>query len=58
MDVQTSDGDGMLLRYVTSYVCKWHDSFQSDSLYSIHVGPYQVARDVACTVFNKNAVDS
>ena len=43
MDVQTSDGHGMLLRYVTSYVSKWHDSFQSDSLYSVHVGPYQAA---------------
>ena len=43
MDVQTSDGHGMLLRYVTSYVSKWHDSFQSDALYSVHVGPYQAA---------------
>ena len=40
MDVQTSDGHGMLLRYVTSYVSKWQDS---DSLYSVHVGPYQAA---------------
>ena len=32
-----------LMRYVTSYVSKWHDSFQSDSLYSVHVGPYQAA---------------
>ena len=43
MDVQTSDGHGMLLRYVTSYVSKWQDSFESDSLYSVHVGPYQAA---------------
>jgi hypothetical protein len=43
MDVQTSDGHGMLLRYVTSYVSKWQDSFHSESLYSIHVGPYQAA---------------
>ena len=33
----------MLLRYVTSYVSKWQDSFHSESLYSIHVGPYQAA---------------
>ena len=43
MDVQTSDGHGMSLQYVTSYVSKWHDSFQSDALYSVHVGPYQAA---------------
>ena len=43
MDVQTSDGHGMLLRYVTSYVSKWQDSFETGSLYSIHVGPYQAA---------------
>ena len=43
MDVQTSDSHGMLLHYLTSYVSKWQDSFQSDSLYSAHVGPYQAA---------------
>ena len=43
MIVQTSDSHGMLLRYVTSYVSKWQDSFYSDSLYSVHVGPYQEA---------------
>lgn len=43
MDVQTSDGNGMLLRYVTSYVSKWQDSYDNESLYSIHVGPYQAA---------------
>ena len=40
MDVQTSDGHGMLLRYVTSYVSKWQDSFHSDSLYSGHAETY------------------
>jgi hypothetical protein len=49
MDVQTSDGHGMLLRYVTSYVSKWQDSFETGSLYSIHVGPYQAAyKHVIC----------
>ena len=28
MDIQTSDGKGMLLRYAASYVSKWHDAFQ------------------------------
>ena len=37
MDVQTSDGHGMLLRYVISFVSKWQDSFDSESLYSVHV---------------------
>ena len=43
MDVQISDGHGMLLRYVTSYVSKWQDSFETDSLYSLCIGPYQAA---------------
>ena len=43
MDVQTSDGKGMLLRYATSYVSKWHDSFNSDAMFSIRTGPYQAA---------------
>ena len=43
MDVQRSDGHSMLLCYVTSYISKWQDSFHSESLYSIHVGPYQAA---------------
>ena len=33
MDVQTSDGRGMVLRYVTSYVAKWTESFHKDSLF-------------------------
>lgn len=43
MDVQTTDGKGMILRYVTSYVSKWHDAFSNDALYSTHVAPYQAA---------------
>ena len=43
MDVQTSDGRGMVVRYVASYVSKWQDSYQNDSLYSKHVGPNQAA---------------
>ena len=41
MDIQTSDGKGMLLRYVASYVSKWHDAFNSDVMFSIRTGPYQ-----------------
>ena len=43
MDVQTSDGKGILLRYAASYVSKWHDSFNSDAMFSIRTGPYQAA---------------
>ena len=43
MDVQTSDGRSMILRYVTSYVSKWQDAYANDALYSVHVGPNQAA---------------
>ena len=41
MDIQTSDGKGMLLRYAANYVSKWHDAFNSDAMFSIPTGPYQ-----------------
>lgn len=34
MDVQTSDGHGMILRYVTSYVSKWSETFHNTSLFN------------------------
>ena len=43
MDVQSSDGKGMILKYVASYVSKWHDAYSNDALLSLHVGPYQAA---------------
>ena len=43
MDVQTTDGKGMVLRYCASYVSKWHDAFDSDALFSVCTGPYQCA---------------
>jgi hypothetical protein len=43
MDYQTTDGVAMLLRYVTSYVTKWHDASQIDSLYSYKVTGYEAA---------------
>lgn len=43
MDIQTSDGKGMLLRYAASYVSKWHDAFNSNAMFSIRTGPYQAA---------------
>lgn len=43
MDVQTADGNGMLLRYVTSYVAKCHDNQMTDALYSNQVNPFQAA---------------
>ena len=33
MDIQTSDGKGMLIRYAASYVSKWHDAFNSDAMF-------------------------
>ena len=43
MDIQTSDGKGMLLRYAASYDSKWHDAFNSDVMFSVRTGPYQAA---------------
>ena len=43
MDFQTTDGVGMLLTYVTSYVSKWQDSINVDSLYSYHLEGRQAA---------------
>ena len=39
MDVQCSSG--MLLKYVSSYVTKAHDAYNSEALYSAHMTPYQ-----------------
>ena len=43
MDYQTTDGVAMLLRYVTSYVTKSHDSTVIDSMYSYEVQGRQAA---------------
>lgn len=43
MDFQTADGNGMLLKYVCSYVSKTHDAFSSRGLYSTYVSPLQAA---------------
>ena len=37
MDVQTTDGRSMLLRYVTNYVTKWQDAYSDNALYSMHL---------------------
>ncbi|EDO31603.1 predicted protein [Nematostella vectensis] len=39
MDVQVSDKKSMVLRYVTSYISKFHDQQTSESLYSRYVTP-------------------
>lgn len=49
MDVQSSDGQAMLLKYVTSYVAKCHDVVKTQQLYSVDLGAYQAA-----TSFLKN----
>ena len=43
MDFQTTDGRGMLLKYVTSYVTKNKDGIDKDSLYSYHLSGGQAA---------------
>ena len=43
LDVQSSDGKAMLLKYVTSYVAKWHDAVKTQQLYSVDLGAYQAA---------------
>ena len=43
MDVQSADANGMLLKYAASYVTKWHDAFNDDALFSVHVGPCEAA---------------
>ena len=50
MDVQTTDGRSMLLRYVSSYVSKWHDAVDVDSLYSQHVSAHQAAFRYLCNL--------
>ena len=32
MDVQTTDGRGMIRRYVASYISKWSETFHRDSI--------------------------
>ena len=43
MDYQITDGNAMLLRYVTSYVTKWQDASHIDSLYSYKLQDYKAA---------------
>ena len=40
MDVQFSDGNYMLLRYVSSYVSNWQDAYSTDKLFSRSTSPY------------------
>ena len=43
MDIQTSNGQSMILRYIASYVSKWQDAYSNDAMLSTHVGPHQAA---------------
>ena len=53
MDVQATNGKGMILKYVASYVSKAHESFHSDALYCRSLSPsttairYSMALDIA-----------
>jgi hypothetical protein len=67
MDVQSSDGHGLLLKYVSSYVTKAHDAYHSHCLYDVHTTPYQAAYrhlkgmaplNVAFFVFQENCMDA
>lgn len=43
VNLQSSDGKGMLLKYVSSYVYKCHDAGTSQQLYSPDLGAFQAA---------------
>lgn len=49
-DVQMADGKAMLLKYVTSYVTKMHESATSEGLYCTDVTGYQAANSFLRTV--------
>ena len=49
-DVQLADGKAMLLKYVSSYVTKMHDSATSEGLYCKDVTGYQAAHSFLRTV--------
>ena len=49
-DVQLADGKAMLLKYVSSYVTKMHDSVTSEGLYCNDVTGYQAAHSFLRTV--------
>ncbi len=43
MDVQTSDGHGMLLKYVSAYISKSHESYHKDIFYTPDICPSTAA---------------
>ena len=49
-DVQLADGKAMLLKYVSSYVTKMHESATSEGLYCKDVTGYQAAHSFLCAV--------
>ena len=49
-DVQLADGKAMLLKYVSSYVTKMHESATSEDLYCKDVAGYQAAHSFLRTV--------
>lgn len=50
IDIQSSDGHAMVLRYVSSYVSKTHDVPTNEALYSTHLRGYQAAAPFLRTV--------
>ena len=49
-DVQVADGGGMLLKYVSLYVTKMHESVTSEGLYCSGVLGYQATNSFLRTV--------
>ena len=49
-DVQVADGRGMLLKYVSSYVTKMHESATSEGLHCTDVSRFQAASSFLRTV--------
>ena len=49
-DIQLADGKAMLLKYVSSYVTKMHESATSEGLYCKDVTGYQAAHSFLCAV--------
>ena len=43
MDVRCSNGEGMILKYVTSYFSKWQNTFNRDSLFNRNIHATHIA---------------
>ena len=53
MDVQSSDGKAMPLKYVTSYVAKCYDAVKTQQLSSVDLGAQQHHSSKTCIPWNR-----